>query len=182
MLNYDGTTGAILRWYPPGGVEDVVAGARQTFIPDIQGSNIGLLSSSGTLTKIGYLPFGENPALTTDGMRYTGQQLDSETAGSTSQPSGLYYLRARQYSPAWGRFLTPDPAKSGTNMYAYTGNDPLNRTDPSGEVEMQDGVDQSFYAALYGALSTPQGYNAVWASWSVIDPGVGHPGRVHGFL
>ncbi len=47
---------------------------------------------------------------------------------------GLYYYRARTYSPSWGRFLQPDPIgyAGGANLYAYVGNDPLNNTDPSG--------------------------------------------------
>jgi RHS repeat-associated protein len=37
--------------------------------------------------------------------------------------SGLYYYRARWYSPALGRFLTPDPIGhlGGMNLYAYSG-------------------------------------------------------------
>jgi len=135
VLDYDGTTGAIKHWYPAGNQVDVAGGTRSTQIPDIQGSVIGSLSSSGTLTKYGYQPFGENPSLTTDGYRYTGQQLDAETAGSTAEPSGLYYLRARTYSPTWGRFLQPDPigTKADVNLYRYANGDPLNRTDPSGQ-------------------------------------------------
>ncbi|MEJ0043286.1 MAG: RHS repeat-associated core domain-containing protein [Rhizomicrobium sp.] len=43
------------------------------------------------------------------------------------------------YSPTLGRFLQPDPtgtSGSGTNLYAYVGNDPINRTDPSGNDEV----------------------------------------------
>jgi RHS repeat-associated protein len=135
MLDYDGTSGAMLHWYPAGAVEDLIGGTRATFITDIQGSVIGLLSSSGTLTKMGYQPFGENASLTSDGYRYTGQPLDAETAGSTAQPSGLYYLRSRMYSPTLGRFLQPDTIGygGGANMYAYAHNDPLNFKDPSGK-------------------------------------------------
>ncbi len=63
-----------------------------------------------------------------------GRRLDPETIAASSQPSGLYYYRARTYSPTWGRFLQPDPIgyPAGTNLYAYVHNDPLNLTDPFG--------------------------------------------------
>jgi RHS repeat-associated protein len=141
VLEYDGTSGALGRWYAYGIGPDAVlnqmnvgASTRETMIPDVQGSIIGTLDSGGALSKAGYQAFGENPALTSGTFQYTAQRFDPETAGSTSQPSGLYYYRSRMYSPTWGRFLQPDPIgyAAGNNLYAYVGNDPLNNTDPSG--------------------------------------------------
>ncbi|MGH8296753.1 MAG: hypothetical protein ACRETZ_14845 [Steroidobacteraceae bacterium] len=68
VLEYDGTTGALETWYAYGlgpaaalNQMNVAAGTRETMIPDIQGSIIGTLDSgTGTLTKSGYQPFGEN--------------------------------------------------------------------------------------------------------------------------
>ena len=142
VLEYAGTGGAPGAWYAFGPGPDAVlnrmnvaASSRQTMIPDIQGSIIGALDSGGTLTKAGFQPYGENPTVTTGSFRYTGRRIDPETGGSAPQPSGLYYYRARMYSPAWGRFLQPDPAgyEVGTNLYAYAANDPLDLADPSGE-------------------------------------------------
>jgi RHS repeat-associated protein len=134
VLEYDGSSGAILRWYAYGlGSNDVLnqtnvaAGTRTAFIPDIQGSVIASLdSTTATLTKIGYLPYGKG-ASATGPFGYTGQRIDPET-------NGLYYYRARHYSPAWGRFLQVDRIGygGGNNLYTYVGNDPLNCVDITG--------------------------------------------------
>lgn len=63
--------------------------------------------------------------------RYRGYYLDTET--------GFYYLNSRYYDPAIGRFLNADIYIStgqgilGTNMFAYCGNNPINRVDYTGE-------------------------------------------------
>ena len=79
-----------------------------------------LLSSSGTLANV-------NP------LRYRGYYYDSET--------GFYYLQSRYYDPAIGRFINADSYAStdatgllSTNMFAYCENDPVNKSDPDGEV------------------------------------------------
>ena len=60
--------------------------------------------------------------------------------GETQDPTGLYYLRARWYDPATGRFLTRDPfpglaaLPQTQHPYVYVGNNPVNLTDPGGEI------------------------------------------------
>lgn len=46
--------------------------------------------------------------------------------------SGLIYMRARYYEPESGRFVSEDFVGSGSNWYAYCGNDPVNFADPTG--------------------------------------------------
>ncbi len=57
------------------------------------------------------------------------------TARRYEAKSGLYYYRARFYSPVLGRFLQPDPIGygDGLNIYAYCKNNPVNFVDPTGK-------------------------------------------------
>ena len=79
-----------------------------------------IISSSGTLADV-------NP------LRYRGYYYDAET--------GFYYLQSRYYDPEIGRFINADSYAStdatgllSTNMFAYCENDPVNKSDPDGEV------------------------------------------------
>jgi RHS repeat-associated protein len=149
VLEYDGSNGQVLRWYAYGlGPNDVLgqinlpAGTRATFIPDLLGSIVGTLDSAGTLTKIGYMPYGA-PSNSAGPFRFTGQHIDPETGG-------LHYYRARMYSAAWGRFLQTDPIgyTGGINLYVYVGNDPLNLFDPLGLAQAPSGSSWGSYALL----------------------------------
>jgi RHS repeat-associated protein len=62
--------------------------------------------------------------------QFTGEQRDPS--------EGLYFLRARYYDLATGRFLTQDPLPGSAFLpethapYSYVGANPVNRLDPSG--------------------------------------------------
>lgn len=46
---------------------------------------------------------------------------------------GLYYMRARHYSPSLGRFLQPDFSRLEEHMFLYAGNAPVTKVDPDGK-------------------------------------------------
>ena len=47
---------------------------------------------------------------------------------------GRYFAQARFYDSGKGRMLSKDPVKRGLNPYHYCNNDPINYTDPTGEI------------------------------------------------
>jgi len=109
------------------------------YYQDGSGSTSHLASSGGALlewyrydlqgTPIFYNAADVQISGSNQGVRhlFTGQQWYTEL--------GLYDLRNRFYSPDIGRFLQPDPigfAGDPTNLYRYCGNNPVNRSDPSG--------------------------------------------------
>ena len=132
------------------------------------------------------------------GPRSTGKERDSE--------SGNDYFGARYYASTMGRFLSPDwSAKVAPvpyakldnpqtlNLYAYVGNNPLNRTDPTGHYTAGCGgdvkncdkqigsLDKQLQSALkskdpnivkaaqaYGKLGDKNGVNVTFLN--VVDP------------
>jgi RHS repeat-associated protein len=76
-----------------------------------------------------YTPFGEAYDLgysCPEDVAFAGQGRDAAT--------GWYRLRARQYDPKVGRFVSPDPSgyAGGENLYAYANNNPVRWVDLSG--------------------------------------------------
>ncbi len=117
LVMYDGAT--------------VTSANRQFIHGNHQGSVIAITDSAGNVVATNtYDAFGVPSAYNQGRFAYTGQAYLDEI--------GMYYYKARVYYPQIGRFLQTDPVgyKDDMNMYAYVGNDPLNKTDPTGMFQL----------------------------------------------
>lgn len=108
----------------------MIAGVTSNFLTDALGSPIAVTNNSGVVqTEYTYEPFGKTTvsgASNTSSYQYTDRENDG---------TGLYYYRARFYSPRLQRFISEDPIefKGGdANLYAYVWNRPLALVDPVG--------------------------------------------------
>jgi len=93
---------------------------------DHQGSIIAVSDPWGAGALNRYDEYGIPAATNTGRFQYTGQIWLPEL--------GMYHYKARIYSPYLGRFLQNDPVGYADqfNLYAYVGNNPINRRDPTG--------------------------------------------------
>ncbi len=106
-----------------------------------QGSVYAVTDASGNvLQRYDYSPYGKvtvqdaNGVILSDSEEsiplvnrlYQGRELDQE--------SGLYFYRARYYSPELGRFISHDPLGfvDGCNLYEFVRGNPGSYTDPMG--------------------------------------------------
>jgi RHS repeat-associated protein len=131
--NYIYLGGRLLATETPNGTGELV----QYHHPDRLGTKLVTNNLDTTSFQQATLPFGT--------------ALDAESSGATnrrftsydrSAMSGLDYAINRQYDSRQGRFTQPDPLgmaaasladPQSLNMYAYVGNDPVNRVDPDGQ-------------------------------------------------
>ena len=103
-----------------------------SYLTDRLGSVIALADAAGEVdTTYSYEPFGAPTA--------AGEPSDNpfQFTGRENDGTALQYNRARYYSPSTARFISQDPAGfagSETNLYWYVNGNPLDFTDPTGEV------------------------------------------------
>jgi RHS repeat-associated protein len=135
LAEADGSN-TITRYYIHGqGLLAAVTPANATFCYhyDGVGSTVAITDGSQSVVNAyAYTPdgmiLGENEAFAQP-FKYVGQ------LGVMAESNGLYYMRARYYNPAVGRFISEDPLGFGggdVNLYVYAGGNPVVGVDPWG--------------------------------------------------
>ncbi|MBA7510736.1 hypothetical protein ES705_02723 [subsurface metagenome] len=158
VLAEHNNAGALLVAYLHG--DDLISqsrnGVKNYYHYDGLGSTRLLTDVSASITnRYIYYAFGEILyALTPvpNAYMFTGEQFDPNL--------GFYYLRARLYNPAIGRFLTTDPFQGSIydpmslHKYLYCNANPINHTDPSGRISPYTLTALSLAVAIIGILAT----------------------------
>lgn len=141
----------LTKYYPVAGLSTAmnVNGTISYLAADGLGSVSEALSGSGTVVAAQlFAPYG--------GQRYSSGQMPT-TYGFTGQqgdPTGLDYYGARYYDPALGQFTSADTVLDGLNRFAYVGDSPESRIDPTG---------QDWFSGAWNTVQ--QGFGQLWSSF-----------------
>lgn len=128
-----------------GGTTGVMTEGNQTLTPTFQHFDAFGVRLTDAIS-------GSGPSVTGDVYRWRSQEgsetgeYEAEThpAGGGRYGVSLIYMQTRDYDPETGRFLTPDAlyisslTTQGMNRYIYCNNDPINFSDPTGQLAIAD--------------------------------------------
>ncbi len=131
---------------------------------DTLGSVEGVVDSSGNYQKhVSYGPYGEITSA-------TGSDANPFWfAGGYQGGAGLYHFGERYYDPQLGRWTQRDPLQQVTDLtqvdrFAYAGDNPVNRSDTSGQATASGGCIRGWVRFNEKACKRA-GYNIVDKSW-----------------
>jgi RHS repeat-associated protein len=178
VASYD-ATGALIghNTYGLGLTSQVSASGSASYYDfDSAGNTIGITGATGAyVNQYRYLPFGETTpvsALLQNSFTFGGMY------GVMTISPTLDSMRARDYAPALGRFVSVDPDRQDTNLYQYAGNSPVANTDPSGRWYVDIGI--SGGVGIGGTVGVQIGSGGVYpyVGVGVTTPGVGASAQV----
>src|SRR6185437_4509927 len=133
----------------------IAGGTSYYYVQDGLGSVRELVTASGSVAaQYDYDPYGNPTTLSGSAASDIGYAGYFHHAAS-----GLDFALSRAYDPGHARWLNLDPAGElgGINLYAYTGGNPLSRTDPSGKFLASPGFVTGWATGTVEAAAGPIG-------------------------
>jgi len=138
---------------------------------DALGSPVAVTDELGVVVwRARYRPFGDRDQIAAYYMASLANPVWF-TRHTHDEETGLAYMQARFYSPALGRFMTPDPAAFDAtrtetfNRYAYARNNPYRYVDPDGR--------ESVLFTLKGSVVTGAGASSATGIYVTFPTGDG---------
>jgi RHS repeat-associated protein len=150
------------------------------FAQDHLGSTRAEVGSAATSSPVTFWPFGdfvESPGLLESHM-FTGHEREYMGSQPDVSPlEGLDYMHARYYSSGLGRFLSVDPvpgtvgSSQSWNRYAYSLNNPVLFTDPTGEKVNVADLDSDHREMLIEELEEKSGLDLDYEDGLLVSKG-----------